>query len=173
VTQYMSFPSLQAGYFKDQIASPMLSGNMGEFDLGLERLARLVPVSAALTLPTAWLTDVAKGRELSSPADIASRVAGNVAGLYAMPLSVAASVLGGDKYNSRMAERAAIPPIVGMAQNMSRDGGAALYGLRDGNLDPIAKFLLKDILPMANMSGTGLEGVVLPPAYKYLIERPR
>ncbi len=173
LTQYQSFPSLQSGFFKDQIVSPMLSGNMSEFDLGLARLARLVPLSAALTLPAAWAVDIAKGRELSGPADIASRVAGNVAGLYAAPLSLAASLAGGDKYNSRMAERAVVPPIVGMAQNIRRDGEAAFFGMRDGNLDPLAKLMLKDILPMANLSGTGLEGVVLPPAYKYLVEAPR
>ena len=173
LTQYQAYPTLQAGFFKDQVVSPMLSGNMDEFDLGLERLVRLGLLAPALTVPTVWATDLAKGRELSGPADIASRVAGNVMGIYATPMSLAASLLGGDKYNSRMAERAVVPPVVGMGQNVVRDGGAALFGLRDGEIEPAAKFLMKDVLPFFNPSGTGLEGVILPPAYKYLVEAPR
>lgn len=66
-----------------------------------------------------------------------------------------------------------IPAPVSVGANTVRDMAGAATGLAEGELGPLAKLFLKDLLPIANLSGTGLEGLLGPPAYKYLVEAPR
>jgi hypothetical protein len=173
VTTYKAFPYKQAGFFKNEIASPMLSGNMEEFDLGLERAARLVTGLTALGVPIKLAKDLIAGRDLSSPEQLAAGTAEDAMGLLAAPANVAASLVAGQPLDTRAAERSMIPAPVSVGANTVRDMAGAATGLAEGELGPLAKLFLKDLLPIANLSGTGLEGLLGPPAYKYLVEAPR
>lgn len=93
-------------------------------------------------------------------------------GLWAAPLTVGASVLAGEPFDTRSAERATVPATVSIAGNTMRDAAGAANGMMRGDLDPLAKVMLKDVLPMINLSGTGMEGLLGPPAYNYLIKDP-
>lgn len=170
---YKAFPYKQAGFFKNQIASPMLSGNMEEFDMGLERAVRLVSGLTALGVPIKLAKDLIAGRDLSSPEQLAAGTAEDAMGLLAAPLNVGASMVAGSPLDTRAAERSVIPAPVSVAASTGRDLAAAWNGGVQGDMDPVAKVLLKDILPILNLSGTGLEGLLGPPAYKYLVEAPR
>jgi hypothetical protein len=173
VTTYKGFPYKQAGFFKNEIVSPMLSGNMEEFDLGLERLLRRRIGTIALGVPT-WLgKDLIAGRDLSSPEQLAATANEDEMGLLATPLNLAGSFVSGEPLNTHAMERSMIPAPVSVFGRLGVDGWKAIEGIRDGELDPLAKVLLRDALPMANLSGTGLEGLLGPPAYKYLVEAPR
>jgi hypothetical protein len=173
ITTYKAFPYKQAGFFKNEIASPMLSGNMDEFDLGLERAARLVTGLTALGVPIKLAKDLIAGRDLSSPEQLAAGTVEDAMGLLATPVNAAASLMAGQPLDTRAAERSMIPAPVSVGANLARDTVGAIGGLSEGELGPLAKVLLKDALPMANWSGTGMEGLLGPPIYKYLVEAPR
>ena len=149
---YKAFPYKQAGFFKDQIAKPLASGDMEQVDMGLERGARLLAGLVTMGVPMRLAKDLIAGREMSDPQHLAVGALEDAVGLYAAPGMFVANTIAGQVMNGRDAERSMVPPIVSLGANMARE---AVTG-------DMPELLMRYLIPMLNPSGTGLEGLALP-----------
>ena len=161
---YKAFPYKQAGFFKNEIAKPLVSGDMEQFDLGLERGARLLGTLLALGVPVKLAKDLIAGREMSDPAQLAAGTAEDAMGMFAGPVTAAANIAAGQPLDSRSAERSVVPPIVSIGGSVAREAAQG----------DMPELLMRYLIPALNPSGTGLEGMVLPGLHgTFLKERRR